>query len=148
MWFCPKCGADVEAGFEVCWQCGTSWAGVEDPSFETADAAGPIADPRAWLSQGEAKLADDDFAGVQPVELVECYWARDGLEARLLADRLIESGIPAVADLEPLSMGLSAAAMGVPYFSPRVRVRAEDLARARTWLADFERNKQSRRPGD
>ena len=32
-WTCSKCGETVDAGFLVCWSCGTSIEGVEDPSF-------------------------------------------------------------------------------------------------------------------
>lgn len=37
MWECPKCHESQEDSFEVCWNCGTSRAGVEDPSFRPAD---------------------------------------------------------------------------------------------------------------
>ena len=37
MWTCQKCGETVEASFDVCWNCGTSKSGVEDPNFQTAD---------------------------------------------------------------------------------------------------------------
>ena len=33
MWQCPKCGESVEAPLDVCWNCGTSTEGVEDPDF-------------------------------------------------------------------------------------------------------------------
>src|SRR3954454_19698560 len=32
-WTCSKCRETVDAGFLVCWSCGTSVEGVEDPSF-------------------------------------------------------------------------------------------------------------------
>ena len=35
-WTCSKCGETVDAGFLVCWSCGTSIEGVEDPSFGSA----------------------------------------------------------------------------------------------------------------
>jgi hypothetical protein len=37
MWECQKCHERHEDSFEVCWKCGTSKAGVEDPAFRTAD---------------------------------------------------------------------------------------------------------------
>ena len=37
MWECPKCHERHEDSFEVCWKCGTSKTGVEDPGFQTAD---------------------------------------------------------------------------------------------------------------
>jgi hypothetical protein len=148
MWTCPKCGEEVDEEFDICWQCGTSPEGVEDPSFVHADASVPIEDLRDRLEQKleHAAALDADFAGVPPVDLVECYWARDELEAKFVVDRLIEQGIPAVSDAGKLHHGLSPAAFGVPYFSPRVRVRAEDLTRARAWLASYEEQRKTRQP--
>jgi hypothetical protein len=45
MWECQKCHERQEDSFEVCWNCGTSKEGVEDPAFARADesekASGP-----------------------------------------------------------------------------------------------------------
>jgi hypothetical protein len=144
MWICPKCNEHVDDEFDVCWQCGTTEDGVEDPDFLHADASQSMRGPRDIVEEKLDHLQDADFAGVPPLELVECYWASDYLEAQFLADRLLEEGIPAVADQAMLGMGVSAAAWGVPYFSPRVRVRAEDLPRARAWLESYEEQKKSR----
>ena len=49
MWKCKKCGERVENAFAVCWNCGTSRDGVEDPSFrrETDDTTpAPEARPK------------------------------------------------------------------------------------------------------
>ena len=37
MWQCVKCDQDVEENFFVCWNCGTSRDGTEDPDFGKAD---------------------------------------------------------------------------------------------------------------
>lgn len=37
MWQCVKCHEKHDDAFEVCWNCGTSSAGVEDPEFRKAD---------------------------------------------------------------------------------------------------------------
>src|SRR5262249_41943426 len=34
MWTCPKCKIEVEPDFDVCWSCGTSREGDEDPDFD------------------------------------------------------------------------------------------------------------------
>lgn len=39
MWKCSKCGEDVEELFDVCWNCGTTSDGVEDPNFDKARRA-------------------------------------------------------------------------------------------------------------
>ena len=44
MWKCPKCQTKVDDSFEVCWSCGTTPDGIEDPNFVTADEAEPIDD--------------------------------------------------------------------------------------------------------
>src|SRR5262245_51819712 len=36
MWQCVKCRERVEDSFDVCWNCGTSRDGTEDPTFEQA----------------------------------------------------------------------------------------------------------------
>src|SRR5262249_35113988 len=33
MWTCPKCSKKIDDTFEICWACGTSVDGVEDPHF-------------------------------------------------------------------------------------------------------------------
>ncbi len=38
-WSCSKCGAEVDGELDVCWACGTTADGVEDPDFQDADAA-------------------------------------------------------------------------------------------------------------
>lgn len=144
MWICPKCDEQVDDSFEVCWQCGTTEEGIEDPDFLHADASQAVRGPRDLLDEKLQNAVDADFAGAPPLDLVECYWATDNIEARFLADRLLEHGIPAVSDEDSLGMGVTAAAWGAPYFSPRVRVRVEDLPRARDWLATYERQKKSR----
>jgi hypothetical protein len=39
MWQCTKCRESIEGSFDVCWNCGTSKQGVEDPSFRKAEDA-------------------------------------------------------------------------------------------------------------
>jgi len=38
IWNCPNCNAEVDAGFDVCWACGTSYDGTLDPNFAVATA--------------------------------------------------------------------------------------------------------------
>ncbi len=39
MWLCTKCREKLDDNFDVCWNCGTSKDGVEDPGFRKADDA-------------------------------------------------------------------------------------------------------------
>ena len=71
-------------------------------------------------------------------ELVEAYLAADLMQAKFLADRLSEQGMPAVCDLHDLHESLGSMSSG-----PRVWVRAGDLERARAWLDDFDRQFQA-----
>ena len=41
MWQCIKCRENVEDNFDVCWSCGTSRDGAEDPEFRKADDVPP-----------------------------------------------------------------------------------------------------------
>jgi hypothetical protein len=151
MWTCENCGETVEDNFEICWSCGASYEGEEDPNFVTADEAPVIPNSPDVIGSeilfeetGET-FEDDplaDFAGKPDVRLVECYWARNAQEAYFLAEQLNERGIPAVADDSALSQGLGPASFGVPYFSPRVRVRLEDVDRAKLFLSSYEEGRK------
>jgi hypothetical protein len=97
LWRCPKCRSKVDDSFEVCRSCGTAPDGIEDPNFITADEADPIPDEEI----PEGTDLDDplaDFAGTPMPDLVECYMAGDTIEAKFIADQLMERGILAIAD--------------------------------------------------
>jgi hypothetical protein len=137
MWTCTKCGTKVDPSFEICWQCGTSSDGVEDPTFVPADAEMPNESPLDLdMPEGDAPIPQplNPFAG----ELVEAYLAADLMQAKCLADKLTEQGIPAVSDLHDMHESLGSMSSG-----PRVWVRSGDLERARTWLAGFDQQFQA-----
>jgi hypothetical protein len=134
MWRCPKCGSKVDDSFEVCWSCGTTPDGVEDPDFVAADEADPIEDPRVDLDD-DMDDPLDDFAGTPWPELVECYMAANTVEAKFVADRLTEEGIPAIADRQDINLGMGGF---LPQNGPKVRVRPKDLPRAQAWLEAYE----------
>jgi hypothetical protein len=137
MWTCPKCGSKVDPSFEVCWECGTTPDGQEDPSFVRAEDVVPSESPLdLQMPEGEAPIPDSlsEPAG----ELVECYWALDLMQAKFLADHLSEEGIPAMSDSDDMHD-----ALGSLNARPRVFVRAKDLARARAWLEEFDRKNQA-----
>jgi len=136
MWRCPKCHSRVDDSLEVCWSCGATPEGVEDPDFVSADEADPIAIEK--VPKGSA--VDDplaDFAGMPLPDLVECYMAGNTTEAKFIADQLMEQGIPAIADqLACNVMGGSGA---------KVRVRQDDFLRALGWLKGYEHRCKTRR---
>ncbi len=141
MWTCPKCGTKVDPSFDVCWNCGTSSDGVEDPSFVLADSAEASESPLDLdMPEGEQPIPEplNPAAG----ELVEAYQAMDLMQAKFLADRLTEQGVPAVSDLHDLHD-----ALGSLSAVPRVWVRAGDLARAREWLEEYERQNRAEHGG-
>ena len=95
MWTCPKCGSQVDPSFDVCWSCGTTPEGVEDPTFVKADDVAADESPVDLdMPKGEEPLPElpEPLAG----ELVECYWALDLMQAKFLADQLTDQGIPAI----------------------------------------------------
>jgi hypothetical protein len=144
MWTCPKCHAKVDPSFEVCWQCGTTPDGVEDPTFVRADDDGPIEDPpvtEEGLAVAPADAATPANVFGPDVEPVEAYTAEDRMQAHFLAGELTNLGIPAVADShEPNE------SFGGLMSLPRVWVRAEDLGKAREWLAGFEAAQRESHP--
>lgn len=47
MWYCSKCSEELPEKFHVCWQCGTSRDGIEDPNFEVVidHKEAPVTEP-------------------------------------------------------------------------------------------------------
>jgi hypothetical protein len=147
MWRCPTCRNKVDDSFEVCWSCGTTPEGVADPDFLTADAAEPIEDPPANLSLDmDDPLAD--FAGTPFPELVECYMAASAVEAKFVADRLMEEDIPAIADRQDINMALGGLQPQMWGYGPKVRIRLKDLPRAKAWLETYEEGRKSKRKNE
>ena len=75
------------------------------------------------------------------VEPVEAYVAEDRVQAHFLAGELTSLGIPAVADSHEPNETLG----GLGEL-PRVWVRAEDLDKAREWLAGYEAAQRETHP--
>ena len=143
MWRCPKCRSKVDDSFEVCWSCGTTADGIEDPNFVTADEADPIPDEEI----PEGTDVDDplaDFAGTPMPALVECYMAGDTIEAKFIADQLMEQGIPAVADRRNGNFSIGGWRPEMWGYGPKVRVREDDFPRAQAWLKAYEQRRKSR----
>jgi len=141
MWTCPKCGSKVDPGFDVCWNCGTARDGTEDPTFVSADDAGPIGDALDDASNvddsPQTHFSNAGFAA----ELVPCYQAFSLIEAKFLADQLNEQGISAVSDEQDMQDML-----GGWSGNPRVYCHEGDLERARAFLAEYERTKAGHNP--
>jgi hypothetical protein len=143
MWRCPKCSSKVDDSFEVCWSCGTTPDGVEDPDFVTADEAEPIEDPPADLDD-DMDDPLDDFAGTPWPELVECFMAANTVEAKFVADQLTAEGIPAIADRQDINMVMGGLQPQMWGYGPKVRVRPKDLPRAQVWLEAYEQRRKSK----
>jgi len=137
MWTCPKCHNKVDESFDVCWSCGTTRDGVTDPTFVPADAPQPDVSPLDLdMPPGEEPLPEPSTP--EAGDLVECYWALDLMQAKFIVDQLAEEGIPAVADMHDMHD-----ALGSMSSAPRVRVRAEDLPRARAWLDHYDQQNKA-----
>ena len=138
MWRCPKCQSKVDDSFQVCWSCGTTADGIEDPNFVIADEADPIPDEEI----PEGTEVDDpfaDFAGTPLPDLVACYSANDAAEAKFIADELMEKGIPAIPDKLDIDSLVGMCGSGA-----KVRVRQDDLFRAHAWLKGYEQRHKTR----
>jgi hypothetical protein len=81
-WTCSKCGETVDAGFLVCWSCGTSIDGVEDSSFVSAD--------ETVLGDDESPAItylDDDLEKPKPDPAPRhCFRCQGPLEPGFIAD--------------------------------------------------------------
>jgi hypothetical protein len=44
MWHCVKCREKIQQNFDICWNCGTTRDGTENPSFRMADDIAPEPD--------------------------------------------------------------------------------------------------------
>ena len=64
MWQCVKCREQLEDSFNVCWSCGTSKDGVEDPEFLKADDV-----PREQIS---AAVERGDESEKNPIMCPRC----------------------------------------------------------------------------
>jgi hypothetical protein len=82
-WTCSKCGESVDAGFLVCWSCGTSIEGVEDPSFVREDASTPGDDGSKAISFLDANDLDEPKKGPAPRSCIRC---EGPLEPGFIAD--------------------------------------------------------------
>lgn len=144
MWTCPKCGSKVDPSFAVCWNCGTSPEGIEDPNFVKADDAAPIQDPLydpvAQPQEGLQPAPPAPFGAADAADLVEAYQALSLMESKFLADQLNQAGIPAMSDTQDMQDFL-----GTWEGNPRVWVRREDYERARVWLMEYEARRQPER---
>jgi outer membrane protein assembly factor BamB len=126
MWECRKCHERLEDSFEVCWNCGTSKEGVEDPTFgkveegekaSEADALSIPAGQRKVRARGRASartIAQLIYVGLNGYALAldrdtgEIVWSnkemRSGYVSLLLdGDRLIVSTNGYMYCLDPLT---------------------------------------------
>ena len=62
MWTCPKCKQKVEDDFEVCWKCGTSKDGVEDPTFEQERSSDSAETPPGNETEGTPSDTEPETA--------------------------------------------------------------------------------------
>ena len=145
MWQCSKCGEEVEEDFDVCWQCGTDREGVEDPSFVTADDSEAIFDTAEDQDLQSADEMMEEFGEALP-ELETCFSASNQTEARFVANELRTLGIPAVSDRVDVSANTPGGVISTA--GPSVRVRSQDLTRARTWVEEYHEKRRNRHSHD
>ncbi|MCS7046586.1 MAG: DUF2007 domain-containing protein [Gemmataceae bacterium] len=81
MWKCPKCGEKIDDEFDICWACGTTVDGIEDPHF---------LDERL----GECRVAVGPADGVTPESLVTLVKCSTAAQAHAIRVRLESEGIP------------------------------------------------------
>jgi hypothetical protein len=82
-WICSKCAETVDAGFLVCWSCGASIEGVEDPSFVTADEESLGSDDSQAISSLDDHREETTKPGPAPWL---CFRCQGPLEPGFIAD--------------------------------------------------------------
>src|SRR5438128_460302 len=123
MWQCSRCGQRLEDAFEVCWACGTTIDGVENPDFLSG------------AGEGEPGPEQQEITGM-PDNLVTIAQCNLPVEAYAIRLRLESAGIAVVlADEFTVTMDwlLSNAIGGI-----KVQVPEEDVRRANRILAERE----------
>jgi hypothetical protein len=81
-WLCPKCGETVDAGFLVCWSCGCSIEGVEDPTFASVLETAPGDDESRAIT-----FLNEESERVEPISVVQhCAHCQSPLEPGFIAD--------------------------------------------------------------
>jgi hypothetical protein len=129
MWTCSKCRENLEDDFDVCWSCGTSREGVANTEFNPETDG--VLDEKAY----QARLA-----AAQNETFVTVATFGNAPEAHMARSRLESEGISAflMDELAPTTWGLMNAPGGV-----RLQVAEKDAVRARVFLADLPRLRDS-----
>ena len=78
-------------------------------------------------------------------DLVECYMASDTIEAKFIADQLMEQGIPAIADKININMMMGGLQPQMWGYGPKIRVRQDDLPKAQAWLKTYEEHRNAKK---
>lgn len=137
MWSCPRCDEELDDDYDLCWSCGTSRDGIEDPDFRTADDTPAIYDAVEDGGMMSGDELTDEFGEPMP-DLVICFMGENVTEARFVADRLREASIPAVSDKSDLGTAVLGGFMPSAWGEgPRVRVRPQDFDQARIWIEGY-----------
>jgi hypothetical protein len=145
MWICSKCNTRVEPDLDVCWRCGTTYQGEEDPDFVTADEAPPIEDPTDYLRLEAGKLPEEELPG-PPLELVGCFQGVDVAEAKFVSDLLAAEGIPST--LENTARPGIHDARYLSKHSCQVVIKAEDLPRVTPIVEEYIERRRAREARD
>jgi hypothetical protein len=117
MWKCPKCGKKVDDAFEICWACGTTVDGVENPGFLDEGNLGQAS------SQPEPGVPFDNL-----VTLIKCSLPG---QAQAIRVHLESEGIPVILFNELTNTMWQVS-------SVNVQVPDRDLERARDILGIIE----------
>ena len=88
MWICRKCNAEVEDNFEICWSCGTSVDGAQDPSFHRFESDEDVAGPPSATNPASADKAVP----------IATYWVAS--QAQTVQALLETAGVPVLVAYE------------------------------------------------
>ena len=71
--------------------------------------------------------------------------ASDTIEAKFVADQLMEQGIPAIADKIDINLVMGGLQPQMWGYGPKVRVRQDDLPKAQAWLKAYEQRRKAKK---
>ena len=131
MWHCPKCGEQIDAGFDVCWNCGTARDGTAAAGFHAEPDDPAVPDPGPEPDEPKETAEDQTTPlGMAGQRIVELCSAGDVVEADDLCELLEEAGIQARIVGEVLGNAGGGLPLGEAT-APRIWVLEDDAIRGR-----------------
>ena len=100
---------------------------------------------RNFPREPKSTILSQTLPGTPMPDLVECFMASNTIEAKFVADQLMEQGIAAIADKININLVMGGFQPQLWGYGPKVRVRQDDLPKAQAWLKAYEQRRKARK---